>query len=221
MQSVLCVPSPLLGPSSFAPLASVLADRGVEVAVTDLRPAFAGDSPAWPEMVRLARRAARSLPGKVVVVGHSGAGALLPGVGAALSGQLDRLAFVDAVLPPPAGAHRYPEGIRSLIAGLASEGTLPPWLDWWPEETMSAMLPNPADLVLLRSDIAATPESWFDEEIPVPIAWVEGEASYIRLSAAYDDELARAMELGWHTRSFDSTHLGVLTDPATVADALS
>ena len=214
------MPSPLLGPSSFEPLASVLADRGVEAAIADVRPAFAGGSPVWPEMVRLARKTARSVLGKVVVVGHSGAGALLPGVGAALGGQLQRLVFVDAILPPAAGAHRYPESIRRRVAELATDGVLPPWLDWWPPETLSALLPEPARLELLRSDIAETPESWFDEEIPIPIAWADGKASYIRLSAAYDQELERARGLGWPTMSLESTHLGIVTEPEAVADVL-
>lgn len=220
MHSVLCVPSPLLGPSSWQAFAGALTDRGMTVAVADLRHAFSVEPPAWPEMVRLARRAARPLPGDVVIVGHSGAGALLPGVGAALGRRLARLVFVDAILPPATGVHRYPEQIRSLVAGLAADGQLPPWLDWWPPDTVTAMLPDPSQVTLLRSDMTGTPESWFDEEIPVPIAWTEGDALYLRLSPAYDEEVERARALGWPTTSLDSHHLGILTDPEMVADAV-
>ncbi len=220
MRSVLCVPSPLLGPSSFQPLAKVLADRGLDVAVADLRPALAGGSPAWPEMVRLANRAAKSQLGEVVVIGHSGAGAVLPGIGAALGERLARLVFVDAILPPATGVHRYPDTIRGFAADLATGGVLPSWLDWWPPSTVADLLPDPAQVDLLRSDISETPELWFDEEIPVPIAWTEGDVLYLRLSPAYDEELERARSLGWPAVALESTHLGIVTEPEAIADAI-
>lgn len=173
----------------------------------------------WPEMVRLARRSARSLEGGVVIVGHSGAGALLPGIGAALGEKSARLVFVDAVLPPATGAHRYPAKIREQVAELATNHILPPWLDWWPTETVTTMLPDPALVDLLRSDITQVPDRWFEEEIPVPTAWTDGDCSYLRLSESYADELEKAQELGWPTASLESNHLGILAEPATVADA--
>lgn len=221
MSSLLLVHSPLLGPSIWGPVRSAASESGLPAVIADLRPALGRPGPMWPEMVRLARIAARPLPRPVDAVAHSGAGAVLPGVGAALGDDLGRLVFVDAVLPPEKGAHRYSSGIRSRVAELAGDdGSLPPWPDWWPPEALSAMLPDPGQVDLLRSDAPAAPLAWFEEEIPVPIAWSEGDNSYIRLSGAYDDELNRARQMGWQVWNMESHHLGMITNPRQVLDAI-
>ena len=219
--ALLLVPSPLLGPSSWQPMADAARDRGHAVAVADLRPALEQDGPLWPEMVRLARSSARALPGTVDVVGHSGGGALLPGIGATMGADLGRLVFVDAVLPPATSAHRYPDRIRDRVTDLAGgDPLLPPWLDWWDPETIAEMLPDPSVVAALRADCPRVPVSWFDESVPVPIAWTDWDAAYVRLSSAYEEEAARAATFGWPTFELESHHLGIVTDPDAVLNAI-
>lgn len=221
-RSLLLIPSPVLGPSCWEPVATLARQQGREVAIADLRPALETDGPLWPEMVRLARAAGRSLPSPVDVAAHSGAGALLPGVGAAMGGSVGRLVFVDAVLPPPGGAHRYPDHVRERALEMAAgNDLLPPWLDWWPAETVRRMIPDVSIEARLREDIPRIPVRWWEEDVPVPIAWAEHEHLYIRLSAAYDQELERARELGWRTLEVDSTHMGIVIEPEIVLETMT
>jgi hypothetical protein len=220
MPSLLLVPSPLLGPSTWIKLAAAARRTFERVEVADIRGAIGAGPEMWPHMVRLAKEAARPLRGEITVVGHSGAGAILPGVGAALGTDLDRLVFVDAVIPPRSGGHRYPDAIRELVASMAEDGLLPPWLDWWPPATVADLVPAGDDLQMLRSDQPRVPLRWFDEVVPVPAGWSESACSYVRLSPAYDTELGKAVDWGWATASLDSTHLGMISDPESVLEAI-
>ena len=68
------VHSPLVGPSTMAPLAAMLRTRGWATVVPDLRSAVS--APA-----RFGRAVAEAADSADVVVGHSGAGPFLPAVG--------------------------------------------------------------------------------------------------------------------------------------------
>lgn len=218
--SLLLVHSPLVGPSTWTRLAQQALSRGFEAVVADITGGLEAPSPVWAEMVRLATTAARRLTGTVDVVAHSGAGALLPGIGMALGRRRGKLCFVDAVLPPPDGAHRYPDDVRSRVEELAQGDTLPPWLEWFPQGVVTELLPRPDDRELVVSDLPSVPTAWFEEAIPVPGGWTEWHCSYLRLSEAYDDELGRARRLGWPTASLPSHHLGIVTDPGLVLDSI-
>lgn len=218
MPSLLLVHSPLLGPSSWAKVAAAARPRFENVVVADIRDALAEGPEMWPHMVRLAKEAA--LGSEITAVGHSGAGAILPGVGAALGSRLDRLVFVDAVIPSRRDGHRYPDSIREWVGSKDEDGRLPPWLDWWPPTTISELIPSPEDLQLLTTDQPRVPLAWFDEVVPVPAGWSESGCSYVRLSPAYDSELERAVEWGWNTATLDSTHLGIVSDPEGVLEAI-
>jgi hypothetical protein len=51
--------------------------------------------------------------------------------------------------------------------------------------------------------------------------WPDAPGAYLRLSEAYDDQAARARELGWPVTEQISHHLALLTDPGPVAGSLS
>jgi hypothetical protein len=50
--------------------------------------------------------------------------------------------------------------------------------------------------------------------------WPAAPAAYLQLSEAYEDETARARELGWPVTQQLSHHLALLTEPGMVAAAL-
>ncbi|MFT3855612.1 MAG: hypothetical protein QM733_23220 [Ilumatobacteraceae bacterium] len=154
-----------------------------------------------------------------VIVGHSGAGAVLPliarDVGAAVT------VFVDAVVPDPTTTLTPSDGFAALLDHLpVVDGLLPPWHDWWPPEIMARLVPDE----LLRAWVAAEtprlPRAFYDEPVALPEQWWQRPAAFLQLSAAYDEELARAQQWGWPTRRLDGQHLDLLTRPGDVADAL-
>ena len=71
----------------------------------------------------------------VVLVAHSNAGLLLSVITAALPDQVLGCVFVDAAIPPAAGAAPVaPPELLALLGDKASGGRLPRWTDWWDEE---------------------------------------------------------------------------------------
>lgn len=218
------VHSPLVGPSTWAGVADVLQRRGHAVVVPHL------DNPDDPagglfrhhaEQVRQAVEAhSRTAP--VLLVGHSGAGAVLPGAGDTLVNQVAGYVFVDAGIPrdratrlddaPPDFAAR----IRELVDG----GRVPPWAEWWSDDVLAALVPDEAARERFAAELAPLPLALFEERIRVPLAFPDAPCAYVLLSAAYEDAAAQAGRLGWEVLAFDAGHLHMLVEPETVASAL-
>jgi pimeloyl-ACP methyl ester carboxylesterase len=134
------VHSPLTSAAAWGDLPSVLRGRGHQVAVVDV-----ADDDAPPFAARFVARAAlqvREQAGDrpVLLVGHSGAGYLLPLLGAARRAARARVAgyvFLDAALPPARPTSRLdlmraemPDGsVEHLASMLAAGGTFPDWTD--------------------------------------------------------------------------------------------
>ncbi|MEM1335018.1 MAG: hypothetical protein AAGG08_16330, partial [Actinomycetota bacterium] len=126
------------------------------------------------------------------------------------------LIFVDAVVPPRAEAHHTSDAMSALLDAQTVEGTLRPWLEWWPDEVVDRLVPDADDRGQLEADMPRLPRSFFDVSVDVPAGWSLGSCAYLRLSPAYDDDHAEAASRGWPTASVGSTHLGVFTDAARV-----
>ena len=189
-----------------------------DVVIPDLSPAGAASEP-WQVVVDLAVEAVEQAQ-EVVIVGHSGAGAFLPLIGAALNGRLRRLVFVDAVVPPDSGEHVSSEDMLAFLDAKTVGGVLPRWSDWWSEDVLAEELPSIGDRDLLASDAPQLPRSFYDHAVPVPPGWTHMPCSYVRLSEAYDHFEERAVESGWMVRHLDSSHVALLTDPRAVATAV-
>lgn len=217
--TLLLVHSPLVGPSSWRPLADVARDRGIDAVRPDLTGVAEAVSPQWQHLVDVAVRSAVG-PSGVVVVGHSGAGAVLPAIGERLGRRSRALVFVDAVVPPVEGEHRSSPGFLEFIDDKAVDGRLPRWLDWWPAETVNELVTSPADREELRADMPRLHRSFYDDPVPVPPDWAGGPCAYLELSAAYDEEYDQAGELRWPRTSIDGTHLSIFSDPSGVLDAI-
>ena len=88
--------------------------------------------------------AAGAVDGSVdVLVGHSGAGALLP----LLADRLDTdvTVYVDAVVPGDDADHVATAGFLELLDRLpreADDPLLPPWDTWWGPDTMTRLVPD-------------------------------------------------------------------------------
>jgi hypothetical protein len=94
--------SPLVGPVTWSAVADELSRRQVGVVVPDLgAPVESETGPHWKRHVALAARAIATVPAaaSVVLVGHSGAGALLPAIRDAMDRACAGYIFVDAGLP--------------------------------------------------------------------------------------------------------------------------
>jgi hypothetical protein len=222
VRTVLLIHSPLLGPSSWRPCADLLEAAGHPVVLPDLR--FSVTPPAgwWDRAADAAAAAVATADTAdgLVVVGHSGAGVLLPTV-ATRARPVAAVVFVDAVLPAPSGVTIASERLRSFVAGLPTEdGLLPPWSQWWGDAAMAELVPDPA----ARAAVAAgqprlSPEFWA-EPVPVPAGWPGDRAGYLRLSPAYVAEETEAARRGWPVRTIEGTHLDPVVRPDEVVAAV-
>ena len=212
--------SPLVGPGTMAPLAASLRERSFDVVVPDLTAVAQAPPPRWKWYSDAVIAAAGSSASKIVVVGHSGAGAFLPAIGSQLGERRGPLVFVDAVIPPADAPHETSASMSDLLDDLTVDGTLPKWFHWWPSETIERLVPDRTARAQLLAEMPQLPRAFYDEAIPTPREWARWPCAYLRLSAAYDDELTEATARGWPSLSFESTHLGLFTEPDAVAERI-
>ncbi len=101
-----------------------------------------------------------------------------------------------------------------------SEGWLPPWPQWWDDETLAGLIPGPAARRHFAASSPRLPVAMFEEVHPPAPQWPGAPAAYLQLGEAYQDEATKARELGWPMAERLSHHLAPLTDPALVAGSL-
>jgi hypothetical protein len=100
------------------------------------------------------------------------------------------------------------------------QGWLPPWPQWWGEEELAALVPDPAVRQHFAAGCPRLPLAMFEELYPPAPRWPDAPGGYLQLSEAYGDDAARARELGWPVRRQLSHHLALLTAPGQVAGEL-
>ncbi|MEW9548898.1 alpha/beta hydrolase [Nonomuraea sp. NPDC050783] len=214
------VHSPSVGPSTWAPVAEALERRGHAAVVPDLTGVTAGGPPYWPRIVAAVRDAAPATP--VVLVGHSNAGFFLPLVKEGLGERVVACVFADAHIPPPDGLVKVAEeGFLPFLRDLAGpDGVLPRWTDWWDEEDVVAMLPDPAARVRVTAEQPRLPLGYYTQAVPVPAGWDEVRCSCLWFGPPYDKVAEEAARRGWPVTRLPGLHLHQLVDPEGVTEAL-
>ena len=205
------LPSPLLGPPSYQPLAEALRRRGHEVSVAEC------PVPIRPQ--RLVEAWAEDASGADALVAHSNAGYLAGSVAAA--GRTGPVLYVDAALPPRHGATRpAPADLLATLTGLAdADGRLPPWTRWWPAPEIRELLPgvwfDRVDGSAPRVELA-----YFEAELVPPSGWSTRPAAYLAYGTTYEAELELARAAGWPVAQVPGHHLWHLARPDHVAAVL-
>ena len=214
MQFVL-LHSPLVGPTTWRWVAGALLAAGHDVAVPDVRNAAVV---GHPEAVIASAVAAVprgwSAP---VLVGHSGAGSILPSVGERLGGNRRKLVFVDAGLPPCEGRVTPAADFLDQLRTLAVDGVLPRWSTWWDEGVMQVLVPCAERRVELESEMVEVPLAFFESSFQAPEKWCETPGSFLLLSESYLADAERARTLGWSTVERLGGHLDIVNDPDGIA----
>lgn len=213
---VVLVPSPLVGPAVWRPVAQHLGMRGWEVVQVD-HPASA---PSGPDDVHDHLCAALSPERDVVLVSHSNAGAYVPRLVVA-HGRVVAAVFVDAILPQSEGTVPLaPSGMQDHLAALAVDARLPPWTDWFDPADVDPLFPDAATRRTVESQQHRLPLAYFDQSVPVPAGWDHVAGGYLAFGDTYADEREAARSRGWPVTTMDGGHLHMLVDPAAVAAAI-
>jgi hypothetical protein len=217
---LLFVHSPLVGCATWDQVAADLSGRGYEVALPDLTGTVLAGPPYCLRQAEVIARSASGQP--AILIGHSGAGPLLAAAGA-LTGQVRGYLFVDAGLPIPGQTwmDTVPAELAAQVREMAdAQGWLPPWPQWWGEEVLAELLPDPAERRRFTEGCPRLPLAMFEEVHPPTPHWPDAPAGYLQLSEAYEDQVARARERGWPVTRQISHHLAPVTEPGLVAESV-
>jgi hypothetical protein len=209
--------SPLVGPSTWAPVAARLPNAVVPsfLHLADAAPPF------WPLVAQTVAAAVAPLPSEaqVVLVGHSNAGRFMPVVVDAIDRAVRSCVFVDASLPAREGpTNAVSPALLEIARGKAQGGRLPPWAQWWDEADIAPLFPDAQTMRAVCDEQPGLPPSFFEQHIPVPSGWDDRPCSYLMFGAdGDDDKAADARERGWRVEHMRGLHLHQLVDPDGVA----
>jgi hypothetical protein len=162
-------------------------------------------------------------PKTVLLVGHSGAGTLLPAIAESISTAVAGFVFVDAFLPPSGGtAHLVPAEFLDDLRALASDDVLPPWSTWFGESAIRELVPDAARRAQVERDMPRVRLSSLLEPVQVPGQWEQRPCGYVLLSAQpYAPSAADARARGWPVAEIrGGKHLDSVRRPAAVTAAL-
>lgn len=213
--SIVLIHSPFVGPATWRSTALALERAGRRVQVPSMLGVAVSPAPYWPAGVAAVTSSVLD-ERAVVLVPHSNAGLYVPALVEALGDRVRGVVFVDARLPG-AGQLTTPD----FLAGLATvDGLLPPWTEWWDEADVAPLFPNADVRALVEAEQPRMPLAYYGNPPPAPEGWSELPCGYIWFGPPYDDEAARAADLGWPTMHVPGTHLQMLSDPSGVAAAV-
>jgi hypothetical protein len=222
MTHFILVHSPLVGPATWATLIPALRSRGFTVAAPDLSIRDGAErGPFWKRHAEEAATAIAAQPSGVrpVVVGHSGAGPLLPAIRDLGGRAVAAYIFVDAGLPdgrsPRKGAGAFAKRLAERQAG---GHRFPEWTD----AVLRDVIPDPELRRALLAELRPQPPAFWDEIVPVFAGWPDAPCGYLRFvpNPSYDEAAAEARARGWAYREMAGGHFEMLVDPGAVADAL-
>ena len=221
------VPSPLVGPGSWTHLQQALAQLGWDaVASVDL-PDSAGPMAYWERTVGGVERTLREVPADraVVLVGYSGAGALLPAIGRAINQRVAAYVFLDAGLPA-GGRSRLdtmaaegPDGAAfatELASALEAGHRYPEWTD----EDLAPLVPDPERRRQLLAEVQPRGRDFWTEPLPIVEPWPDAPCGFLQFSEAYECAADKARSLGWPVPHLPGSHFQHLVDERAVAQAL-
>jgi pimeloyl-ACP methyl ester carboxylesterase len=215
--------SPLVGPTTWSPVARELERRGRKAVVPSLLEIADADAPQWRHASEAVCAATARTHDPIVLVGHSGGGLLLPVIADALSAEVAALVFVDSFLPPAGGSLPLgPPGFMDQLHALATDGVLPAWSDWFGEGAMRDLVPVDHLRTALEDEMPHLPLTYFEASMPLPDGWDTQPCAYLLLTGEpYGQSATDARGRGWPVAEIPGVqHLAIATEPTAVTDAL-
>lgn len=213
---VALLPSPLLGPAVWEPVAERLRQQGWRAGVCA---ATAGAANAQDVLDAFVERLA---PERAwVLVPHSNAGLYVPRLAA--ERNVVGNVFVDAALAPVAGSTALaPAALYDVLrTRVAADGLLPRWTEWWDDADVDALFPSREVRRRVEGEQPRLPLAYFGESLQVPPGWAGLPSAYVAFGDTYADERRLAEGRGWPVRTLPGRHLHMLVDPDEVAESLT
>lgn len=220
--------SPLVGPASWAPVRDELNLLGFQAVAPHIEERLDpsnGVTTCWRAYADAAAEAITDLGvDEVVLVPHSGAGALVAAVADMSIARVSAIVFVDATLPydgwtrlDEMEAHD-PEFARGIRADLQAGIRYPEWTG----DQLAPMIPDIARREAMLAEVQPRGLEFFTEPIPAPHWPPSGDegsprCAYLHLSPSYARPAQEAEALGWAVGRVDAGHFHALVNPEVVA----
>ena len=192
--------SPLVGPLTWSLVATELQRNGIAVVVPELRTPEASAMSYWQQHARAIAQACERCPPDqpLILVGHSGAGMLLPVARQALGRPVAAYIFVDAGIPEDRQSRL--DLFESATAAeqfrqKASNGLLPTWR----APDLAEVIPDATLRQRFVAELRPLPLAVYEEPIPVFPGWPDAPCGYIRFGTnpSYTAPAAHARAAGW------------------------
>lgn len=218
------VHSPLVGPLTWEPVAELLRAQGHQVLVPNILEGETRPALYWEQHAQAVQRALKPIPEEqaLALVGHSGAGPLLPAINMLAGRPCAAYLFVDASLPH-GGLSRLaemeqtvPELAQQLRADLQAGGRYPTWND----VDLRELIPDEHLRSGLLAEMRPRGLDFFSEPLPMVEEWPDAPCGYLQLSSAYAWQGQQARLRKWPCQEIDAGHFHMLVEPARVAALL-
>jgi hypothetical protein len=190
--SLALLPSPLLDPLAWQPVAQLLAAQGWDVVTFP-----AGTAAPTSQAVLDTFLDALPIHRELVLIPHSNAGAYISAL--TMQRSVVGIVFVDAVLPPKRGRIPLaPQEFLDYLRGKAhADGMLPTWTDWCEEADVAALFADSSARVRIEREQPRLPLSYFEDSLPVPEGWDNRPAAYLAFDDTYSREREEAKRRQW------------------------
>jgi pimeloyl-ACP methyl ester carboxylesterase len=214
---ILLVHSPLVGPLTWSLVAQQLRAGGFDALTPTLTDSGAPPPPYWRQHADCVRQALMAVPPErpLVLVGHSGAGPLLPVLAQAAGRPVSAYVFVDAGLPHP-GRSQFEALPAELRLALLSGERFPNWSD----ADVRDELPDEHLRRQMLAQVQPRSLSYFQEVMPDSPEWPDAPSGYLLFTSGYRPFVEYARNAGWPSRIVAAGHFAMLVDPSAVSAAL-
>jgi hypothetical protein len=194
------------------------------VFVPTLSDAEGSAAPYWQQYAAIVAHTLTAVPldRSVHLIGHSGAGPLLPALRQAVHHPVASYIFVDAGSPRNGASYldllatELPDQVAALRQMLQAGERFPNWN----EAMLRHLIPDPEHLRSMLAELHPRPLAFFEEPIPVFPAWPDAPCYYLQLSAAYETSATLARQRGWASSEIKARHFHMLVEPVAVTDAI-
>jgi hypothetical protein len=216
--------SPLVGPFTWELVYQALTKQGLKAIIPTLEDNPNSALPYWQQHVESVTHDLAQIPRdeSVVLVAHSGAGPLLPGISHQLPHKVIVYVFVDAGLPQD-GLSRLElmkledkEWAEQFHESLLHGESFPTWT----KDDLREIIPDEESRQKLVAEIRPRSLSFFTESIPVFDGWPDAPCVYIKFSEPYNWDAVQAKQIGWDVYELHVGHFHMLVEPLEVADLI-
>ncbi len=223
-RSWLLIPSPMLGPASWGPVAEELDALGQHTQIVHPKMTTTSDydhiTPWLNEIL-----AAPMPPDDMgtVVVTHSAACPRAPLVADELlhkGWKIDAMILVDGRFPTgDAFTQTIPQYGEMLDGMIRPDDYLPPWPRWW-GSLIHGLVVDPVARDMVFNEAAPIPRAWFDQPCPVPELPPTVGRGFLSFGPGYAQACDEAYDQGWLTTRLSGDHLHQVVAPRPVAATL-